>query len=82
VNYDDLLLELRLNGETKQKERTSHMIQDVPSIVSFISDHVTLHPGDLIYTGTSGTTTPIKAGDVVEVELEGAGVLRNPVVAE
>jgi 2-keto-4-pentenoate hydratase/2-oxohepta-3-ene-1,7-dioic acid hydratase in catechol pathway len=82
VNYDDLLLELRLNGETKQKERTSHMIQDVPSIVSFISEHVTLHPGDLIFTGTSGTTTPIKAGDVVEVELEEVGVLRNQVVAE
>lgn len=82
VNYDDLLLELRLNGETKQKERTSHMIQDVPSIVSFISEHVTLHPGDLIFTGTSGTTMPIKAGDVVEVELEGVGVLRNEVVAE
>ena len=82
VNYDDLLLELRLNGETKQKERTSHMIQDVPSIVSFISEHVTLHPGDLIYTGTSGTTTPIKPGDVVEVELEEVGVLRNVVVAE
>ncbi|MBL8851356.1 MAG: fumarylacetoacetate hydrolase family protein [Planctomycetaceae bacterium] len=82
VNYDDLLLELRLNGETKQKERTSHMIQDVPSIVSFISEHVTLHPGDLIYTGTSGTTTPIKPGDVVEVELEEVGVLRNEVVAE
>jgi len=82
VNYDDLLLELRLNGEMKQKERTSRMIQDVPSIVSFISEHVTLHPGDLIFTGTSGTTTAMKAGDVVEVELEGVGVLRNEVVAE
>ena len=37
-------------------------------------------PGDLIFTGTPGTTTPIKAGDVVEVEIEGVGVLRNPVV--
>jgi len=82
LNYDDLLLELRVNGVTKQSERTSHMIQDVPSIVSFISEHVTLHPGDLIYTGTSGTTEAIKPGDVVEVELEGVGVLRNPVVAE
>lgn len=82
VNYDDLLLELRLNGETKQKERTSHMIHDVPTMVSMISEHVTLHPGDLIFTGTSGTTTTIKAGDVVEVELESVGVLRNPVVAE
>lgn len=82
VDYDDLLLQLRLNGETKQKERTSHMIQDVASTVSGISEHVTLHPGDLIFTGTSGSTTTIKAGDVVEVELESVGVLRNPVVAE
>lgn len=82
VNYDDLLLQLRVNGETKQKERTSFMILDVATIVSEISQHVTLHPGDLIYTGTSGTTTEIKPGDVVEVELEGVGVLRNPVVAE
>jgi 2-keto-4-pentenoate hydratase/2-oxohepta-3-ene-1,7-dioic acid hydratase in catechol pathway len=52
----------------------------VAEIVSWISRHVTLLPGDLIFTGTSGTTTPIKAGDVVEVELEGVGVLRNPVV--
>lgn len=82
VNYDDLLLQLRVNGETKQKERTSFMILDVATIVSGISEHVTLHPGDLIFTGTSGTTTEIKPGDVVEVELEEVGVLRNPVVAE
>lgn len=82
VNYDDLLLQLRVNGETRQKERTSHMILDVATIVSVISQHVTLHPGDLIFTGTSGTTQEIKPGDVVEVELEGVGVLKNPVVAE
>lgn len=82
VNYDDLLLQLRVNGQTKQKERTSYMILDVATIVSVISEHVTLHPGDLIFTGTSGTTSEIKPGDVVEVELEGVGVLRNPVVAE
>lgn len=82
VNYDDLLLELRLNGETKQKERTSYMIQDVASTVSFISHYVTLEPGDLIFTGTPGTTSSMKPGDVVEVELEGVGILRNEVVAE
>lgn len=82
VNYGNLLLRLRLNGEVKQEERTDHLIHDVPSIVSFISQYVTLHPGDLIFTGTPGETSDIKPGDVVEVELEGAGVLRNPVVAE
>jgi 2-keto-4-pentenoate hydratase/2-oxohepta-3-ene-1,7-dioic acid hydratase in catechol pathway len=82
LNYDDLLLTLRLNGEVKQKERTSLFIQDVPSTVSFISQYVTLQPGDMIFTGTPGRTSAIKAGDVVEVELEGVGILRNPVVAE
>lgn len=82
LNYDDLLLTLRLNGEVKQRERTSQMIHDVATIVSFISKHVTLLPGDLILTGTSGTTSKLQPGDVVEVELQGVGVLRNDVVRE
>ena len=82
LNYDDLLLQLRVNGETMQKERTSQLIHDVPTMVSFISQHVTLKPGDLIFTGTPGTTSEIQPGDVVEVELEGVGVLRNKVSAE
>lgn len=81
LNYDDLQLELRLNGETKQKQRTSEMIHNVAETVSFISRHVTLEPGDLIYTGTPGTTTAMKPGDVVEVILEGVGTLRNTVEA-
>ena len=82
LDYDNLLLQLRLNGEVKQKERTSQLIHDVPTMVSFISQHVTLHPGDLIFTGTSGKTDEIKPGDEVEVELEGVGVLLNHVVGE
>jgi 2-keto-4-pentenoate hydratase/2-oxohepta-3-ene-1,7-dioic acid hydratase in catechol pathway len=82
LDCDDLLLTLRLNGETKQKERTSQMIHGVADTVSFISRHATLHPGDLIFTGTPGETDVIRPGDVVEVELEGVGVLRNRVVKE
>lgn len=82
LNYDNLLLRLRLNGEVKQEERTDHFIQDVSNTVSYISRYITLHPGDLIFTGTPGKTSAIKPGDVVEVELEGVGVLRNPVTAE
>lgn len=82
VDYGKLMLRLRLNGEVKQEELTDHLIHDIPTTVSYISQYVTLHPGDLIFTGTPGTTSTIKPGDVVEVELEGAGVLRNPVVAE
>ncbi|MEZ6074447.1 MAG: fumarylacetoacetate hydrolase family protein [Pirellulaceae bacterium] len=58
------------------------MIHDVASQVSFISRYVTLFPGDLIFTGTSGKTAALHAGDVVEVEPEGVGVLRNRVVAQ
>jgi len=81
LNYDNLQLELRLNGQVKQKQRTSDLIHNVAQIVSWISRHVTLEPGDLIFTGTPGTTPAIKPGDVVEVELEGVGVLRNTVGA-
>lgn len=82
LNYDDLLLTLRLNGEVKQKERTSQMIHDVATQVSFISKHVTLLPGDLIFTGTSGKTSALHPRDVVEVELQGVGILRNRVGRE
>ncbi len=81
IDYNNLRLRLRLNGEVKQDARTSDLIHDIAGIVSFISRYVTLQPGDLIFTGTPGTTSAIKPGDIVEVELEGVGVLRNPVVA-
>lgn len=81
LNYDDLLLQLRLNGEVRQKERTSLLIHDVATMVSYISQHITMYPGDLIYTGTPGKTQEIKPGDTVEVEIEGIGVLKNPVIA-
>lgn len=79
LNYDDLNLILRLNGEVKQEQSTRDLIHSVPKTVSFISQHITLNPGDLIYTGTPGETSAIKAGDKVEVELEGVGVLVNDV---
>ena len=79
LNYNDLLLQTRLNGEVVQSERTKDLLFDVAAIVSYVSRYVTLEPGDVIYTGTPGTTRPIKPGDVVEVELEGVGVLRNRV---
>lgn len=81
INYDDLLLELRVNGEVRQKQRTGDMIHSVAELVSWASRHVTLQPGDLIYTGTPGKTPQLQPGDVVEVELEAVGVLRNPVKA-
>jgi len=79
LDYDNLLLTTRLNGEIKQQQRTSDLIFDVHSIVSFASRYVTLFPGDVIYTGTPGQTSAMKSGDVVEVEIEGIGTLRNRV---
>lgn len=82
LDYDNLLVTLRLNGEVKQQERTSELVHSVPATVSFISRYVKLQPGDLIFTGTSGKTGPMKPGDTVEVEVEGVGTLTNTVVAD
>ncbi|MCS7024330.1 MAG: fumarylacetoacetate hydrolase family protein [Bryobacteraceae bacterium] len=81
LDYSKLQLETRLNGKTVQKQSTADLLFDCPTIVSFVSQYVTLHPGDVIFTGTPGTTGKLSPGDVVEVEIEGIGVLRNPVVA-
>jgi 2-keto-4-pentenoate hydratase/2-oxohepta-3-ene-1,7-dioic acid hydratase in catechol pathway len=77
LNYNDLLLETRVNGTVVQSQRTKDLIFDVHALVSYISQFVTLEPGDVIYTGTPGTTKAMKPGDVVEIEIEGIGVLRN-----
>ena len=77
LNYNDLLLQTRVNGAVVQSQRTKDLIFDVHTIVSYISQFVTLEPGDVIYTGTPGTTKAMKPGDVVEVDIEGIGVLRN-----
>lgn len=80
LKYGDLLLQTRVNGEVLQSQRTKDLVFDVPTIVSYISRYVTLEPGDVIYTGTPGTTRAMKPGDVVEIEIEGIGVLRNKIV--
>jgi len=79
LDYGNLQLETRLNGEIVQKQTTADLIFDCPAIVSWVSGWVTLMPGDIIYTGTPGSTRRLAPGDTVEVEIEGVGVLRNPV---
>lgn len=81
LDFNDLLVETRLNGEVRQSQRTRDLIFDVDTIIGYVTQFVTLLPGDLIFTGTPGTTQAMKPGDVVEVEVEGVGVLRNTVVA-
>ncbi|PYS55716.1 MAG: fumarylacetoacetate hydrolase [Acidobacteria bacterium] len=77
LNYNDLLVESRLNGEVRQSQRTKDLLFDIDTVVSYITRFVTLFPADVIYTGTPGTTKPMQPGDIIEVEVEGVGVLRN-----
>jgi 2-keto-4-pentenoate hydratase/2-oxohepta-3-ene-1,7-dioic acid hydratase in catechol pathway len=81
LDYSNLLLTTRLNGAIVQQQSTSDLIFDIPAVIGFISRYVTLVPGDVVYTGTPGNTQRMEPGDVVEVEIEGIGILRNPVVA-
>jgi 2-keto-4-pentenoate hydratase/2-oxohepta-3-ene-1,7-dioic acid hydratase in catechol pathway len=77
-----LRVEAHLNGRTVQAGSSEQMIFGVPELVAFVSSVMTLHPGDVIATGTPQGVGPIQAGDVVEIFVEGVGMLRNPVVAE
>jgi 2-keto-4-pentenoate hydratase/2-oxohepta-3-ene-1,7-dioic acid hydratase in catechol pathway len=79
VSPTDLRLVCRVNGEIHQDSRTSDMIFSVPRVISFISKVMTLLPGDVVTTGTPSGVGALKAGDRVEVEIEGIGTLSNPV---
>ena len=78
----ELEVRCRVNGVERQRGRASDMVFAIPAIVAFVSQTMTLEPGDLIATGTPAGVGPLMAGDVVEVEIPGVGVLRNPVAAE
>jgi len=78
---EDARLELRLNGEVKQETTREHMIFSVPELVADVSELITLEPGDVIASGTPFGPGPLADGDVVEVEFEGVGTLRNHVTA-
>jgi len=80
IDVGDLPLELRQNGEVRQKARTSQMIYSVAEIVSFASQSLTLLPGDVILTGTPSGVGPIRAGDKLEARIGDWSTLRNPVI--
>lgn len=82
LDPSDLRLEARLNGEARQSTSTSDLLFSVPELVSYISQAITLQPGDVIITGTPSGVGEIASGDVMEIELEGVGVLTNPVIPE
>ena len=79
VDPEDLRLKTFLNGEVKQNSSTKNLIFSVPELVSFISKVMTLLPGDIIATGTPSGISPMRPGDLVEVEIEGIGKLVNRV---
>lgn len=81
-NPQSLRIQCRLNGKTVQDSNTEHMIFKIPEIIAFVSKNFTLMPGDIIATGTPSGVGQIKHGDVVEIEIEKIGILRNPVVEE
>jgi 2-keto-4-pentenoate hydratase/2-oxohepta-3-ene-1,7-dioic acid hydratase in catechol pathway len=88
LDISDLRVVQRLNGEVLQDARTTDLIFSVPALISYISDYVELEPGDIILTGTPDGVgvfrdpkISVKDGDVIEVEIDGIGVLRNPVRA-
>lgn len=78
----NLRITCRLNGETVQDSNTGMMIFSIPEIIAFISRHFTLEAGDIIATGTPKGVGRLHHGDVVEVEIEKIGILRNPVIKE
>ncbi|MGH9821156.1 MAG: fumarylacetoacetate hydrolase family protein, partial [Pyrinomonadaceae bacterium] len=87
VDPHDLRIQFRLNGETLQDSNTSELIFRIPELIEFLSRSITLEPGDIVATGTPpgvgfARKPPIfmKDGDTAEVEIEGLGVLSNPVI--
>jgi 2-keto-4-pentenoate hydratase/2-oxohepta-3-ene-1,7-dioic acid hydratase in catechol pathway len=77
LDPNDVGIETRLNGERKQSARTTDMVFGVATLVEFVTEFMTLLPGDVLMTGTPEGVGPLAPGDVVEVEVEGLGVLRN-----
>jgi 2-keto-4-pentenoate hydratase/2-oxohepta-3-ene-1,7-dioic acid hydratase in catechol pathway len=82
LRWQDLEVIGRVNGVTRQHGKAAEMHVGIPALVAFISSAMTLEPGDLVLTGTPAGVGPLVPGDVVEVEVPGVGVLRNPVRAE
>jgi 2-keto-4-pentenoate hydratase/2-oxohepta-3-ene-1,7-dioic acid hydratase in catechol pathway len=78
----DAVITCKVNGQPRQMASTRDMVFSVPMLIAYISSVMTLGPGDLIFTGTPSGVAPLRAGDEVVAEIEGLGVLRNPVRAE
>jgi 2-keto-4-pentenoate hydratase/2-oxohepta-3-ene-1,7-dioic acid hydratase in catechol pathway len=82
IDPHNVRVKTRINGKEVQNESTSNLIFNIPTLISHCSKFVTLEPGDMIYTGTPGEPGEMKDGDVCEIEIDGIGVLRNPIKLE
>jgi len=82
LDASDLEIKTDVDGEVKQRSRTSLLLHDIPKIIEWVSAVMTLLPGDVILTGTPEGVGPIVAGDTVSVTIEGIGTLANPVAAK
>jgi 2-keto-4-pentenoate hydratase/2-oxohepta-3-ene-1,7-dioic acid hydratase in catechol pathway len=80
LDLEGVTIECRVNGDVRQQGTVDEMVHGIAELVSFVSSVMTLLPGDVILTGTPAGVGPLHAGDVVEVEIGGIGVLRNPVI--
>lgn len=79
LDVSNIQVETRVNGEVKQSGRTSQMAFPVDFLIRYISNMMTLNPGDVIATGTPSGVSKLENGDTCEIEIEGIGVLQNPV---
>lgn len=77
----NLELELRVNGELRQRANTRDLVVGIPQLIAWASSYYTLHPGDVIYTGTPDGVGPVVPGDLIEASIEGIGAMRVPVRA-
>ncbi len=82
VDLEAMETVVRLNGQETLRFHTNHMLFGIARFISTMTRYLTLHPGDVIWMGTDGTSPDLSPGDVVEIELTGIGVLRNPFVLE
>jgi 2-keto-4-pentenoate hydratase/2-oxohepta-3-ene-1,7-dioic acid hydratase in catechol pathway len=81
LDPSNLRITTRVNGQIRQDSTTADLIFDVPALIAFASAHMTLEPGDVISTGTPAGVGNLAPGDTVAIEVEGIGVLENPVIA-
>jgi len=79
LDVSDIRIETRVDGVVKQSGRTSQMVFSVDFLIRYISNMMTLNAGDVIATGTPSGVSKMESGDVCEIEIEGIGILRNPI---